>query len=285
MREQGGDRWQVCLFGSDAPSVIEEVASGEVQVAAINPSMMLNLAVKGTGPFKNPIPLRAVAVIPSSDQLGFAVAGATGLTSLSEIRERRFPLRLSLRGQPDHSLHLVVKETLSQVDVSLGEVRAWGGKVFYDEGRPGDPHGFRARVDAVRRGDCDAIFDEALNLWTNLAVEAGMRFLSLEESHLQRLEALGLRRGIIRRSEFSKLDQDVTSLDFSGWAVYTHVSVPDAVIRSFCAALEDSKDSILWQEKGPLPLERMCRDTPEAPLGIPLHPAAERFWRERGYLS
>jgi TRAP-type uncharacterized transport system substrate-binding protein len=29
----------------------------------------------------------------------------------------------------------------------------------------------------------------------------------------------------------------------------------------------------------------MCRDTQSGPLNIPLHSAAERFWRERGYLA
>ncbi len=37
--------------------------------------------------------------------------------------------------------------------------------------------------------------------------------------------------------------------------------------------------------RGPLALDRMCRNTPETPLDIPLHPAAERFWRDRGYLT
>jgi TRAP-type uncharacterized transport system substrate-binding protein len=32
------------------------------------------------------------------------------------------------------------------------------------------------------------------------------------------------------------------------------------------------------------PLEQMVRDTPEGHLEVPLHAAAERFWRERGYL-
>jgi TRAP-type uncharacterized transport system substrate-binding protein len=33
-----------------------------------------------------------------------------------------------------------------------------------------------------------------------------------------------------------------------------------------------------------MPVERMVKDSPEGPLDIPLHPAAERFWKERGYL-
>jgi hypothetical protein len=28
----------------------------------------------------------------------------------------------------------------------------------------------------------------------------------------------------------------------------------------------------------------MVSDTPEAPLAIPLHPAAERFWKQQGYI-
>ena len=36
---------------------------------------------------------------------------------------------------------------------------------------------------------------------------------------------------------------------------------------------------------GPLPLADMCRDTPSTPLRIPLHRAAERYWRDSGYLT
>jgi len=61
--------------------------------------------------------------------------------------------------------------------------------------------------------------------------------------------------------------------------------VPDSIVTAVCAAPEARKEKIVWQEPGPLPLERMCRDTPSGPLNIPLHPAAERFWRERGYLA
>ncbi len=38
------------------------------------------------------------------------------------------------------------------------------------------------------------------------------------------------------------------------------------------------------QGEGPLPTDRMCRDTPEGSLGIALHPGAEACWQESGYL-
>jgi hypothetical protein len=40
-----------------------------------------------------------------------------------------------------------------------------------------------------------------------------------------------------------------------------------------------------WERDGPLPLEIMCRESDETPMDVPLHPAAEQFWRERGYLD
>jgi TRAP-type uncharacterized transport system substrate-binding protein len=282
LREAGADSWKVCLFGSDTPGAIQEVARGEVHVAIINPSAPLALAFRGTGPFKEPIALRAIAVIPSEDQFVFAVSEQTGLKSLAEIRERRFPLRVSLRGgRGDHSVHFVLDRVLDQLGFSLDDVRKWGGEVRYDGGLPNADN----RMGAVRRGEANAIFDEAINVWGKLALDSGMSFLSLEESLLKGLEALGLRRAVVSKARYPKLTQDVATLDFSGWAVYTHANVPDEIVAPVCAAIEARKDRIPWEEEGPLPLDRMCRDTPEGPLDIPLHPAAERYWREHGYLG
>jgi NMT1-like family len=280
LRQQGEENWPVSLFGSDGPAAIDEVARGEVQVAIINPAGYLALAVRGTGSFASPIPLRAITVIPSPDQLAFAVTERTGLSSLREILERRFPLRVSMRGQRDHALHPIVKEVLAAADFSLDDIVSWGGQVRYDNGLPIKDN----RLGAMEGGEVDMIIDEAVRGWVNPAAEAGMRVLSLDEAILTKLEGLGLRRALIPMARYPKLPNDVPTLDFSGFAVYTHADVPDAVVASVCAALEARKDRIGWQEPGPLPLDWMCRDTADGPLVIPLHPAAERFWRERGYL-
>jgi hypothetical protein len=280
LRPQGAEQWAVHMIASDGPAAIEQVAAGEMHLAISNPAMYLALAARGTGPFAKPIPLRAITVIPSPDQLAFAVTEKTGLKSFREIRERRYPLRVSMRGQRDHALHPIVDEVLAAAGFSLNDIVSWGGQLRYDEGLPLKSN----RFGAMQRGEVDMIVDEAVRGWIDKAAGAGMRVLPFDEAMLGKLESIGLRRAVIPRSRYPNLAEDVPTLDFSGFAVYTHASVPDAVVTSICAALEARKDRIGWQEPGPLPLGRMCKDTPDGPLVIPLHPAAERFWRERGYL-
>jgi TRAP-type uncharacterized transport system substrate-binding protein len=170
---------------------------------------------------------------------------------------------------------------LAGAGFSLDDIVSWGGQVRYDDGLPMKS----SRFGAMQRGEVDMIVDEAVRGWVNAALDAGMRILPLDDAMLIELEALGLRRALMSRARYPKLGADLPTLDFSGFAVYTHAAVPDAVVTSICAALEARKDRIGWQEPGPLPLATMCRDTADGPLVIPLHAAAERFWRGRGYLD
>jgi TRAP-type uncharacterized transport system substrate-binding protein len=280
LREQGAAEWPLTLFASDSPATIHEVAAGNVQFAIINPSMILKMAALGSAPFKEPMPLRAIAVLPSLDQMVFAVRRETGLTSFRDIGRRRFPLRISLRAQPDHSLHLITNRVLAAAGFSLADIVSWGGSVRYDAGMAYGPN----RIGAMLRGEIDAIFDEGASAWGNMALELGMDFLSLDEDLLQELEASGLRRGTLSEANFPKLHAGVPTLDFSGWPIYTNANAADGMVTDFCQALEASKEQIPWAQDKPLPLRTMVRDTPEGHLEVPLHLAAERFWRQCGYL-
>ncbi len=281
LRSQGTAGWPLTLFASDDPTVIDEVASGKVQVAIMNPVDPLTLAYRGTGPYYKPLPLRIITVIPSEDQIGFAVSERTGVTSLEEIRERRVPLRVSLRKQQGHSTHFFINHVLNAAGFSLDDIKSWGGEIRYDATIPQASE----RLGAIERGEIDAVFDEAVNRWVYKGLDHGIRPLSLGGPLLAKLEEIGFRRGVIPKADYPKLTADVVSLDFSGWAVFTHADAPDDLITAFCRALEARRDRIPWQGEGPLPLERMCRNTPDTPLVIPLHPAADRFWSDRGYLA
>jgi TRAP-type uncharacterized transport system substrate-binding protein len=280
-RVQGTAKWSLNFFASDSPEGISEVGDKTADFAIINPAAPATLAFRGQGPFKRPLPLRAITVIPSLDRIGFAVSKHTGLTSLLAIREKRYPLRVSMRGHLTHSVHLFIREVLAAAGFTLEEIGQWGGEVRYDDRVANGPK----RMEALATGRIDAIFDEALSTWGNEALNSGMRFLPLDDSLLEKLEAMGFRRAAVTRMQCSKLDQEVTTLDFSGWMVFTRADVSDEVVRAFCHALEMRKERIPWQGEGPLPLDSMCRDTPQGPLEIPLHPAAAHYWRERCYLT
>jgi TRAP-type uncharacterized transport system substrate-binding protein len=280
MRPQGDDQWRIRFFASDAPNSIEAVASGDADIAICNPGGVLAMASGGRGPYKKPLPLRSIMVIPQFDQLGFAVTANTGLKTLADLKRTRYPLKVSLRGQPDHSVHLVCNHVLSTYGMSLDDIVRWGGKVVYSEGLPYRPE----RLGAVERGELDAVWDEALPLFAPRAIELGMRFLAIDEPQLQSLEADGLRRAAITDEEYPGLGDTVWSLDFSGWPVFCLASAPDEMIYKLCAGLEARKDRIPWLGDGPLPLEQLCKDGKDGALYLPLHPGAERFWRERGYL-
>jgi TRAP-type uncharacterized transport system substrate-binding protein len=268
------------MFGSDAADALDQVFRREVDIAMINPSSLLTAAYRGTGPFTEPAPIRAIAVIPSLDWLGFAVLESTGLKSLADVKKQRYPLRVSLRAQRDHSVHIYVEEVLKAYDFSLADIVSWGGEVAYDPGLPAEP----GRIGRVERGEVDAVFDEALTRFIPPAYTLAMRLLPLEEPVLQHLGEMGFRRAAVPKQQFPMLAADVPTLDFSGWPLYTHAETDDGFIYDFCRALDTRKERIPWQQPGPLPLDIMCRDTPAGPLEVPLHPGAERYWREVGYL-
>jgi TRAP-type uncharacterized transport system substrate-binding protein len=280
LREQGRADRSLTLFGSDAPSVIDEVMRRQVDIAIINPAAPLTMAVRGSGPFPEPLPLRAITVLPSEDYFFFAVTGATGLHTLDDVRERRYPLRISMRGQMDHSNQLLVTHVLAAAGFSLEDIVSWGGSVRYDAVPPAHP----MRLDDVERGVLDALFDEAVSWWAPRALRLGMHFLRLSDSTLDQLVAMGLRRRAVSHAEYPGTEEDFEALDYSGWPVFTRADVSDDYIAAFCRALEARKDRIPWEGTGPLPLDAMVGNRTETPLDIPLHPAAERFWRDRGYL-
>jgi TRAP-type uncharacterized transport system substrate-binding protein len=169
---------------------------------------------------------------------------------------------------------------LAAYGMSLDDIVSWGGKVVRTAALPDHPD----RLGAVARGDLDAVWDEALPVFAREAIERNMRFLAVDEPQLRALEADGLMRAAITDAEYPGVGETVWTVDFSGWPVFCLASAPEDMIYNFCAGLEARKGRIPWYGEGPLPLDKLCKDSREGPLYLPLHPGAERFWRERGYL-
>lgn len=269
------------LASGSSASSIRDVIAKKADLALVNPSSALVQAYRGNGPFKSPQPVRLIAVLPSEDQFVFAARPGLGMTHLEDIAAARIPLRVSLRGSRDHCMHDILKAITAEAGFTWADIEANGGAILYDGGVPrsGSP-----RFLSCVEGKVDALFDEGSGEWLAAATEAGLTILSLRPETVQRLEAIGFRRAWLRRENFPGLKADILTLEFSGWPFFVHADLPDAQVRAICQALDSRRHLIPWQGEGELPIETMVRDTPATPHFIPFHPAAEAFWRERGYI-
>lgn len=281
LRQGVDEEWPLALFGSATLEGIEDVVEGRSALAMINPATALRMAFLGTGPFARPQPVRTLAVLPSADQLVFAVKGGTPLASFEDIATLRYPLKIRTRGTPRHSLQFMLASIASAAGFSIDDLRSWGGDV---ELVGGFPYVESPTIDELKRGQVDALFEEGSDEWLAVALEAGMTILDLSAETVGALQAVGFRAAFIRKERYPQLPRDVSTVSFSGWPIFVHAELPDKTVRQFCAALDARKHLIPWQGEGPLPVERMCRDAEDTPIDVPLHPAAERFWRECGYL-
>lgn len=281
-RDQGTDSWILQAFGSDALSAVPEVAAGGTQFAILNPASLATKALLGSDPFDEPIPLRAIATIPSHDQLGVAVATDLGVVSLEELAQEDKPLVFSLRGaRPDHSIHHYVADLFDALALNNDVLDARGTRLEYHEGIP---HQGERREMMATRG-VDVIIDEGIYNWVDLAIDSGYRFLSFSDGLMGDMERRGYRSAVISSRDYAKLDHDVRTLDFSGFLIYTHADVSDDLVERFCRALVARRERIPWQGGPTLPLEQMVVGAVDAPLPIPFHPAAEAVWREVGVLT
>jgi TRAP-type uncharacterized transport system substrate-binding protein len=265
-------------MATGSPLLAYDVARGELDLAIMNPSALLTQAYRGTGIFSTPLPVRVIANYPSWDRFVCAVHPRTGLTSLGQIRERRYPLRLSIRQDPGHATRMLIDQILVAYDFKLGDIESWGGSFHFTSG-PGD----KERIAGMQDGTIDAVFDEGMGSWFAAGLAAGLEPIVLEDSVLARLEASGWRKVLIPRDRFPALKLDHRCLDFGGWPLYTHASLPDEQAYQICAALQTREEFIPWDERAYTGLGQLGRDTEATPLDVPLHPGAARWYRDQGF--
>jgi TRAP-type uncharacterized transport system substrate-binding protein len=217
--------------------------------------------------------------------MGFAVHESTGISSLSQIKKDRFPLKVSIRridkaARRDDSTMFTVAEVLRAAGFALEDIRRWGGEIHLAS-RPSLP----ARREGIESGAVDAVFDEGIKSWARTALENGFRFLPMEGSILKHMTALGYRITRMTKAEFPGIRAEVQTLDFSGWPMIVRADMRDDVAYALCETIEKRKDMMPTDNYKPLDIAQLCANDKESPYDVPLHPGATRFYRERGYLK
>jgi TRAP-type uncharacterized transport system substrate-binding protein len=265
----------------DAPRL---VAEGRYHMAITTPVWYGRMAMEGKGFFDRPLPIRAIAAFPHDDRLVFAVKQGTGIRSLRQIVDEQRPLKVSTpTPEMRHPAGIVADEVLKLYGASLDHIERWGGKILRDRPRNQNAPG-SAPVDP----SFDAIFDEAImtRRWKRLTEEYDLRFLPVDDHVLSELVRRGMKRGVLARGRLRGVEEDVATLDFSGWLLLCHAEIPDELAYLTVAALDEQAGNIqgLFSDRssgltGTIELSQACRA-----VEMTLHPGAEAYYREKKYL-
>ena len=264
---------------------------GEVDVLFLK-SVVNEHRTAGKGFYAGPLPdtrLRTIAWLPQEDRYLFAVAPWTGITSFDEIPARKAPLKIA-----GGAAEVVLK----QYGFSYQDVVSWGGSVSPME------HTAGAAKQRYEQGALDACFGDGSaydgTCWPWLAGR-GYRFLGLSEEVMQKLEGLGLRRQITPAGFLPGISQNLLALDDSHIVLTCYDRLDEELAYLLAKVIDELKDEIECESvqvsyggAGPLPLRQPVywssmtghieRQWDRRILGAPLHPGAERYYRERGVL-
>ncbi len=283
-----GNAGKACLSGP------VDVDAGKYDFGISSPPWLVRTAVEGRGALgfgQKQLNLRAVAVLPHFDQLALAVRKDLGVRSIRELKERKIPLNISTAPlHLDHPAGWVLDLVLAEYGMEIEDFARWGGSVNYNDRSPNFmekvPAGNLDRVSSMKNGTLNAVFDEALMTvpWRDIADSIDLTFLSIDEDVLATLDRkYGVRSTVIPKGRLRGIDQDIRTVEFSGWFIYCRTDVSDDLVYLLLKGLEQQKMQIesMFQESQGLTSKIELSDLWRG-AELPLHRGAQRFYEEKG---
>ncbi len=220
------------------------------------------------GAFRN---LRVIARIEDPAYLMVAVTRQSGLTDLKQVRERKMPVRI-LAG-----VGSVVAPTLAYYNLTPKDVEGLGGVIY-----AGNALLKNANFDVIIGSGVLANNPEG-NMWYEMSLKKDLVFLPLPDDLRQKLvrEQGAQLVDIPFRYMRGVGDTPVPTVGMSGEAVYGRDDLPDQFAYDVAKGLDEQHGLLKWAV---VPFSYDAATVADGG-GVPLHPGAERYYRERGYLK
>jgi TRAP-type uncharacterized transport system substrate-binding protein len=260
--------------GADA---IENVLSGEVDVALTTPTAALGMVRAGVGPLAvdGAHRLRALGTLPQRDRLVTCVDAALGVSSMNELADRLPQLRIAT--SPDDGVNLIglaAHRQLQAAGVEPTAVENAGGQFLYNE-RPFVP------IAAFRDEAANVLIHEAIMTphWQRITENKQVVYLDATREVLNAFHEWQWPSAVVPQGYLPGLDHDLTALEFSDFLVLCTEDLPSDVASLIAWCMTATRDALEVQYRH-IPPDRSPVTYPLDPKAIasapiPMHPAAE----------
>ncbi len=260
-----------------APSQIPPPPAGPVDFGVTTTNLLWwayqgvhDFAKDPEGPRKH---LRLLAVIQSPLYLIVAAKSELGITDLGQIKNKRWPVRLLWDNGLNGGASAAV---LAYYGLSKESIEAAGGNVA-------------SGVIPSERKDFDVIIYQGslsnapeFNVWYEVSQKYDLTYLQLPDDLLAKLardwdmERHNIPNGLLRG-----IERSIPAVAFTGNAIYGRSDMPDDFAYAVAKSMDEHQDLLPWSYENYSYNSRTVWKN----YGVPLHPGAARYYREKHYMK
>jgi TRAP transporter TAXI family solute receptor len=238
----------------------------------VTSSAFLTRAYQGTisngKPFDN---LRLIAKIEDPYYLLLAARKESGITGIAQVKQQKLPVRIF-----DNGGGMAV--ILDYYGITADNIVSWGGKM-------------RVSLEDAIKGDFDLIIgfmaSPSLNpessYWTTLSEKFDLYFMELPEELLDKIAEQNVDAELViaRNQLLRGMDRWVKTLGRSGESIFAREDTPEQAAYDLAKAMDENRGALKWFIR----VYTYDSNTVWQNFNVPLHPGAERYYREVGYIK
>ncbi len=199
------------------------------------------------------------------------------VSSLKDVKDKRLAVKaISL---PVGSLgEFAMRQLLREYGMSYADIKSWGGTTTHAN--------YNIIVDAFKDGRADLLVAVATPKHpsiSEIATFTDVRFLGLEPERVKGLAPLGYNPATMPPDTFKNQAQPVSTVGFPT-VLITNAGLPEPLAYTITKTIVENKETLVRGHAGLAEFDPKTAWQPDE-VGLPLHPGAERVYREKGWMK
>ena len=246
---------------------------------ALSFSLTNRWAFAGRPPYDTKLEmLRGIAGGLDTYYLAVVVRSDAGINSLDDLKAKKAKISLGTLAVGSAGEY-GARNLFEVLGLSYDDIRKAGGSVSHTN--------YPTMITAMKDGRMNtiiAVITPGHPSITEMALENSLRFLPVPRDVAAKMQdTLGYRPQTMAAKMFRGMDQDVPTVGFPTVFI-TRADVPDDLVYLVTKTICENKAKLVAAHKGLSRFEPNEAWKPEV-VGLPLHPGAARYYREKGWMK
>jgi uncharacterized protein len=235
-------------------------------------SAMLSSAYKTSPTNKNPYSnLRLIAKIEDPYYYLVGIRKELGIKDFARIKQKQMPVRIM--GADGNMMSI-----LKYYGMTTDDIKAWGGKIGVT-----NEEALKGEFDIISGFMASPSMNPESAFWTKISQKYDLYFFEFPEDLLKTLAQQGFDSELItaHNALIRGVDRDIKTLGKSGESIFARDDTPEQAAYDLAKAIDENHGKLKWFIR----IYTYDTQTVWQNFGVPLHPGAERYYKEVGYMK